>query len=60
MDNKEQLKEMASLAFSNNLNIDYYPSNFVINGDLLYYIDYECNEYMDEWSFSNCGIKYWK
>ena len=51
---------MASLAFSHNLNIDYYPSNFVINDGLLYYIDYECNEYMDEWSFFNWGIKYWK
>ena len=25
----------------------------------LYYIDYECNDYMDEWNFENWGIKYW-
>ena len=22
-------------------------------------IDYECNNYMDEWNFENWGIKYW-
>ena len=22
-------------------------------------LDYECNEYMDEWNFENWGIKYW-
>lgn len=25
----------------------------------LYYIDYECNLYCDEWNFENRGIKYW-
>ena len=23
------------------------------------YIDYECNNYMDEWNFENWGSKYW-
>ena len=26
---------------------------------VLYYIDFECNEYMEEWNFENWGIKYW-
>ena len=26
---------------------------------LLWYIDYECNSYMEEWSFENWGIRYW-
>ena len=39
--------------------IDYFPTNFVVNGGLLYYVDYECNAYMDEWSFENWGVKYW-
>lgn len=55
----EQVKEMASLAKKAGLNIDYFPTNFVVNNSLLYYIDYECNEYMDEWNFDNWGIKYW-
>ena len=54
-----QIKEMAELARSFDLNIDYYPTNFVVNNDKLYYVDYECNEYSDEWNFENWGIKYW-
>lgn len=42
-----------------NLNIDYFPTNFVVDGDRLVYIDYECNEYSDKWNFDNWGIKYW-
>ena len=40
-------------------NIDYFPTNFVVQEDKLYYIDYECNDYMEEWNFENWGIKYW-
>lgn len=54
------VKEMAKLAKKAGLNIDYYPTNFVVENGLLYYVDYECNDYMDEWSFDNWGIKYWK
>ena len=54
-----QVREMAALARAAGLNIDYFPTNFVISGGLLYYIDYECNEYADKWSFDNWGIKYW-
>ena len=42
-----------------NLNIDYFPTNFIVQDDLLFYIDYECNDYMDEWNFENWGVKYW-
>ena len=54
-----QVREMARLAKSAGLNIDYFPTNFVVQNGLLYYIDYECNSYMDEWSFENWGVKYW-
>lgn len=54
-----QVREMARLAYFSGLNIDYYPTNFVVQDGLLYYIDYECNQYMDEWSFENWGIQYW-
>ncbi len=56
----EQVREMASLAKSAGMNIDYYPTNFVVQNGLIYYIDYECNNYMEEWNFENWGIKYWK
>lgn len=55
----QQVRQMASLAQSAGLNIDYFPTNFVVQDGLLYYVDYECNEYMDQWSFENWGVKYW-
>ena len=47
------------MLYAAHLNIDYYPTNFVVNCGKLYYIDYECNAYSDEWNFENWGIKYW-
>ena len=55
----EQVKEMCVVLYAANTNIDYFPTNFVVQGDKLYYIDYECNDYMEEWNFENWGIKYW-
>ena len=54
-----QVKEMCALLYPANTNIDYFPTNFIPQGGNLYYIDYECNDYMDEWNFENWGIKYW-
>ena len=54
-----QVREMAALAKEAGLNIDYFPTNFVVRDNLIYYIDYECNSYMDEWNFENWGIRYW-
>ncbi len=55
----EQAREMAAKAREAGLNIDYFPTNFVIRDGLIWYVDYECNEYMDEWNFENWGIRYW-
>lgn len=55
-----QVQEMAKLCYSKNLNIDYYPTNFVVNDGLLYYIDYECNVYSNEWNLENWGLSTWK
>ena len=55
----EQVKAMCKLLYANNTNIDYFPTNFVVQNETLYYIDYECNDYMEEWNFENWGIKYW-
>ena len=54
-----QVREMAAKAKAAGLNIDYFPTNFVISGGLLWYIDYECNDYSDKWNFENWGIRYW-
>ena len=55
----EQVQAMCRLLYPANTNIDYFPTNFVVRGNQLVYIDFECNEYMDQWNFENWGIKYW-
>ena len=55
----EQARAMAEQAKAAGLNIDYFPTNFVTSGGRLWYIDYECIEYMDRWNFENWGIRYW-
>lgn len=54
-----QVKEMCNVLYKANTNIDYFPTNFIVQEGKLFYIDYECNDYMEEWNFENWGIKYW-
>ena len=56
----KQVQAMCSLLYPAGLNIDYYPTNFVPCDGTLYYIDYECNAYMEEWDFAHWGAQYWK
>ncbi|MCM1124297.1 MAG: hypothetical protein NC416_17075 [Eubacterium sp.] len=55
----DQIKEMCRLLYPAHTNIDYFPTNFVVQDDEIYYIDFECNDYMEEWNFENWGVKYW-
>lgn len=55
----EQIKNMCSVLYPKGINIDYFPTNFILCDGQLWYIDYECNNYMEEWDFENWGIKYW-
>ena len=55
----QQIRHMCDLLYPTHTNIDYFPTNFALQDDVLYYIDYECNDYMEEWNFENWGIKYW-
>lgn len=55
----DQVREMCRVLYEAHLNIDYFPTNFIVQNEELYYIDYECNDYMDEWNFENWGIRYW-
>lgn len=54
-----QMKAMCELLYPAKTNIDYFPTNFVVWEDEIFYIDYECNDYMEEWNFENWGVKYW-
>ena len=55
----DQIRTMCGKLYAAGLNIDYYPTNFVPMDGTLYYIDYECNAYMEQWNFENWGSKYW-
>lgn len=59
VDYLEQVKAMCNLLYPAKTNIDYFPTNFVVNDGEIFYIDYECNDYMEEWNFENWGVKYW-
>ena len=54
-----QVRDMAAKAMAAGLNIDYYPTNFVVQDGLLWYVDYECNDYSEQWDFEHWGIQYW-
>ena len=55
-----QVQQMCKILYASGLNIDYYPTNFVLRDDQLFYIDYECNPYMEQWDFEHWGMQYWK
>lgn len=55
-----QVQAMCDLLYPANTNIDYYPTNFVVQNGILYYIDYECNVYDPKWNFENWGSQYWR
>jgi hypothetical protein len=53
------LFQMANSLQAQGLNIDYFPSNFVIRNHIPNYIDFEANPYSSQWSLSSWGIYYW-
>ena len=59
----EQMYAMCKILYDSNTNIDYFPTNFIVQisdkSEKIFYIDYECNDYMEEWNFENWGINYW-
>ena len=55
----DQIRAMCALLYPAGLNIDYFPTNFVVCKDTLYYVDYECNDYMEQWNYENWGSQYW-
>ena len=54
-----QIRAICDKLCAAGLNIDYYPTNFVAQCGVLYYIDFECNGYMEQWNYENWGCKYW-
>ena len=54
-----QIGDMCRRLYPANTNIDYFPTNFVVREGKMFYVDYECNDYMEQWNFENWGSKYW-
>ena len=54
-----QMKEICGKLYAANTNIDYFPTNLIVCDGKLVYVDYECNDYMEQWNFENWGIQYW-
>ena len=56
-----QVKTMQELCKNKGINIDYYPSNFVVDkNNNIFYIDYECNKYDPKRDYDNWGKQYWE
>ena len=54
-----QVRALSERALAAGLNLDWFPTNFIPHDGTLWYVDYECNPYMPEWSFETWGIRYW-
>ena len=55
----EQVRTLSQTLREAGLNIDWFPTNFIPKDGALYYVDYECNTYMNQWSFEHWGMLYW-
>ena len=58
-DNFLELLRYAELLNSDNLNIDYFPNNFIMKDEKLFYINYKVFPYTVELNLRNWGIYYW-
>ena len=58
-DHLNQIRAMQDICRNNKINIDYFPTNFVVHNGELFYVDYELNEYTEKYNFDNWGIKYY-
>ena len=55
----EQVRSLSGALRAQGLNLDWFPTNFMCRDGTLYYVDYECNGYMYQWSFEEWGVRYW-
>ncbi len=53
------MQNLQELCQKNNVNIDYFPTNFIVQNDEIFYVDYELNVYDEKWNFDNWGRKYY-
>ncbi|MCA0446977.1 MAG: hypothetical protein LCH54_12190 [Bacteroidetes bacterium] len=51
--------ELSACLQKKQMNVDFFPTNFIWHEQRLFYVDYEWNPYLKEWDFENWGIWYW-
>ena len=56
---QEQVRALSWALRAAGWNIDWSPTNFMCRDGVLYYVDYECNPYLEQWSFESWGARYW-
>lgn len=49
------IEKLESLGYT----IDYFPTNFIVNENKLFYVDYEINPYQEMWDYKNWGVHFW-
>ncbi len=54
-----QLLNMYHKVKNANMNIGYFPTNFIVRDQRLFYIGYECNPYKPKWNLPNWDLYYW-
>jgi hypothetical protein len=55
-----QLRQISDIATGAQINPDWFPTNFVEDEEhKLWYIDYECNPYSEEWNLTNWGMYFY-
>ncbi|MGN1163687.1 MAG: hypothetical protein ACI4S4_02650, partial [Candidatus Ornithospirochaeta sp.] len=55
------IEELGEKLKKKGVNLDWFPTNFVLLSDSLFsYIDYEINPYDEKWSFPVWGMEYWR
>lgn len=58
-ENFKQAFQMAGCLYAHNLNVDFFPTNFVYEDGEIYCVDYESNPYIEEWDLETWGIYFW-
>ena len=56
---RSQMELLCQRLYPARTNIDYFPTNFVVREGWLWYVDYECNDYLEQWDFEHWGVRYW-
>ncbi|MEE1296408.1 MAG: protein kinase [Bifidobacterium sp.] len=55
----DQVRAAADRLTRKHIGIDWFPANFVVHDEKLYYVDYQCDDYDESRDFEHVGMPYW-